>query len=814
MKRRHGRGRRRSSRLHRWVAKKVLVPFQDWNLDRTTVGLIGAVAVIVAGGGAPLWASALAMMAVGLMWWRQPPKEMPNGWVVAGVVLLAGATLAGLMVPAGWVEDARRAADRELGLAVSPVLSLQPLVTAETAGMLLLGLLAWLLALDSRPTQAGRRQALRLVVGAGAMLGLVVLLGNTAGIRWNLAPESPVFSFFPNKNQTGTVLALGALLGVGLAWQELTEKKDGGFVALVFSGLMVLALFATASRAALLFFFLGLLVWSAGLGLTGRGPSFLKLGLPLAILVFGIFLLFGEQTRERLMSQMSDLYGGEVDFRVALWRDTWSMWLERPWLGYGLGNFEAGFPVFREDSLRHDHALHPDSDFFWVLAELGLVGLAGAGLVAWGTLRHLWPEDWKRTSVERVVVFTALVVFLLNAVVDVPAHRLGTLFFAAVLVAMAGPGRKAGIKAGREKPAEVPAPRREVFWLVRLPGAALGLGGLFWLAGWAAGLPWHTTQQEAWLEKGIARAVEDPGQPWPEAGLMVAGQPHHWRSYFQRARLTLMAGGSVEEAAADYRRARHLNPFSRRMVGLEAETWLGVEPLRALAAWRELLRRPLDPPYQHQAIILGAFQDYPELRVGILELSRLDPGLRVGLLLQLRDPDFRREISLDLAQDPGLEGYTPEQRRQLLRHWAAASDPVELHRFLEGRGETLPESWEIRAVAMARQGNLLEAIRAVRDAYSRPPIPGLGSREGYPVRLEREYQANPNDLVKGSTLLSLQVEDRRWPQALQTLKLMTRNPDAPSYCYYWLGEILYMQEDLPASWRAFDQFLQMRAADR
>ncbi|MBA3530522.1 MAG: O-antigen ligase family protein [Ardenticatenales bacterium] len=72
--------------------------------------------------------------------------------------------------------------------------------------------------------------------------------------------------------------------------------------------------------------------------------------------------------------------------RLAHWQAGYEMWLDRPWLGQGIGNYVAAYPTFRippwDEPLGHAHNL-----FLNTLAETGVLGL-GAYLFFWGNA--LW----------------------------------------------------------------------------------------------------------------------------------------------------------------------------------------------------------------------------------------------------------------------------------------------------------------------------------------------------------------------------------------------------------------------------------------
>ena len=147
-----------------------------------------------------------------------------------------------------------------------------------------------------------------------------------------------------------------------------------------------------------------------------------------------------------------------VTERVANWVTGWHMFLERPVLGVGAGNFDAAFPRFRlapfETALGHAHNVYVN-----FAAEAGLVGmLAIVLLTAWALLRAgRVVRQVRDTSNEWLAIgaLGALSAFAVHNLVDsLFVSGMGVLF--ALFVAM-GYGLLPRPRASAEATPTVPA---------------------------------------------------------------------------------------------------------------------------------------------------------------------------------------------------------------------------------------------------------------------------------------------------------------------------------------------------------------------
>ena len=345
----------------------------------------GAMAAIMVSGTEEVWALVILLASSGLGVMVALPAVRPRPVPLAGAVLFCLLALSAFLPQALFTVPPWRAAlaavpEIGLGGTVSP----QPWIS---------WFWWWLLAAACATATClqtlrleGRALAVVLhavALFAGGYAALSILAFQTGWVY--PLTGGAVFGFLPNRNHTATLLVVGAVLSVGLMhWEAMRGRRGAALLAALagapcFAGL----LFVSISRAGVVFLGLGLLLWAAG---AARGRArrpvlggFAVLGLFLVVL----FAAGENAVRERLVKIASEAVSvertsetGDLDFRLPISRDTWRMSTESPWMGYGLGQFAAVFPQYRQDSARAARVLHPESDWLMVAAESGWPAVA------------------------------------------------------------------------------------------------------------------------------------------------------------------------------------------------------------------------------------------------------------------------------------------------------------------------------------------------------------------------------------------------------------------------------------------------------
>ena len=187
-----------------------------------------------------------------------------------------------------------------------------------------------------------------------------------------------------------------------------------------------------------------------------------------------------------------------MDFRLKIFHDTLWMIKATPWTGTGLGAFEAIFPLYRSASVLQQRVLHPESDWLWLVAEAGLPGMvATAGFAIWMGARAGRQLARRRDRSMQIALCVACLGVLAHSFVDVPAHRLGTLMPALLLM---------GLAAGDEE-------KRGGIRVLRVAGLVVLAMGVGSLAVIALGIPLPVVNGVEMLNARAARE-EAAGKIW------------------------------------------------------------------------------------------------------------------------------------------------------------------------------------------------------------------------------------------------------------------------------------------------------------
>ncbi len=561
-----------------------------------------------------LWSGAGLLMLL-----LPPTTRLPRlWWLLAGGFLAF--SLAGFLPrnPAGF--PAWRTDLEALGLDTGPLAIVQPIAAAEVLAGFAVTALVTLFMLGHRVGSHGQQ---RLVVAFTAGVGVWTALA--------LARHQPetemIFGFFPNRNHTACLLAMGVLVALGGLAHGIDRRRASVIAATLPPLLLFLyALVAVSeSRAGVLLLAVGLGAWLPLVG--GRyfrgnaGKALLLLGFGVA----GLFAIADSKVKNRLsagLTEIGDALGSgsgapaEVadaaaspwqEGRIAIYRDTWRMIRGESWTGVGPGQFARVFPQYRE-SLKvssETPCLHPDSDWLMMVAENGW---PAAACLAAGTLAVLGSAFAAARGVHghgRALRMGCLVggsMLVLHGVFDVPGHRVGLAWSAALLVAISL--RPRGETSGPA--AAGPA------W--RIAGLALLAGG-----GWLLHAEWtgrpalpsvvaaremQAMEELQQADQAAARAAREAGQayqPPPALDPLQSALAHVERAlalapldphpHFVRGALALHYDGMEPMADESFAIQRHLFPQQIDPVLAQARAWRGRDPAKVRALWSEALQR-------------------------------------------------------------------------------------------------------------------------------------------------------------------------------------------------------------------------------
>lgn len=246
------------------------------------------------------------------------------------------------------------------------------------------GVLVFLAAFNlMRDEKVATRTLATLVVACGARATLPLLgLARTTSAVWTGGER--VSALGQNANSAAMILAAGlvALIGLTLA-RGLRER-----VRLVFTGLLAallgFAVLETGSRGGLAALLGGVLVLAlAADSFRARLRNGTFAVLAISLLVLATLRL--PVMKNRLEESMRT---GDMAGREQLYPAQWTMFLEKPILGWGPGNngYELALRVGQRDRARRD----AHNSILGLLTATGLVGAIPFAVGAWLSLRGAW----------------------------------------------------------------------------------------------------------------------------------------------------------------------------------------------------------------------------------------------------------------------------------------------------------------------------------------------------------------------------------------------------------------------------------------
>ncbi|MFQ3671463.1 MAG: O-antigen ligase family protein [Verrucomicrobiia bacterium] len=699
-----------------------------------------------AGSREAVWAAGLALLAAVVLAARARGewREMP-GWVwLAGfVVVLAPLwswVLAGWLEP-GWLERL----DRE-----DPVpgrtAARWPLMAESWA----LGVLAvcWVWVVAAFPLDRSlRRSGLRWVAAWGLLLVVVgcVDMGMEGGWLgwWGFASGGP----FANRNQFGLVAAVCAVVCLALAWEDGARGRAGALGWGVGGLLGIAALVLIGSRGA----FVGGLVGLCAVGAArwSRRPGALGpvAGLISMVMVLGLAVTV---VAHRPLARWFDGEGWSGDARWKLFQDVGRMIQEQPWTGVGLAGFEVIFPKYREVLDAPAPVIHPESDWLWWSAEVGVVWVVVLGLMV---VLGLWGERRQGDTLLFSAAAGVTAAALTQGAVDVGLHRPGS--FLPVLLVLA---LWAGQLRGGERMA-YPGP----FRVMSLGG---GLVAGVWLiaagAGWIPGERWVA---QAARDAGSERLGREAALARAEAGLRWA--PLDPVLNFRAGWLLGTQGEAGVRGRLLLERARRWAPHDRGMGFESGRLWLEDDPRWALAAWEETLRR-------------SSGNTLDEWFGRMERVTQGRPGLRQGLYFRLAELPGLEYVRLELASPAEAEGILEEilaggaeawedrplAQQRLLAAWLAREGPARVagslrmnHRFEDLFWSGVAREWAKSQPGLGaayalemldqRRGSLgapsLEEVRSDRARWRSDPGAGEAALR---VALAERAAGNPEGALE------------------------------------------------------------------
>ncbi len=767
---------------------------------------------------------------VGLRWW-------------AGGIVLVGCCALSLL-PARWLSAGVPWRQAVATLSVIPMpetISPSPLTTVFWLSILALTVVLGLFVL-SQPIRSG--SLVYLVLLAVLICGVYAALSigaKLAGWRPPLVSE-PAFGFFPNRNHTATFLVTGSILALSLLNVALLARR-WIIVDLAIASLVpcLVGLFCfSGSRAGVVFLVLGATLWVTGFWAKHRDRRLFLWQGTIAVVALGCLLAFQSTARDRLLASVGFRPPARVsptpapvalipdkvpveqgsELRLPIWRDTLHMIGDAPLTGTGLGTFSWVFPQYRQFSLTGVHAVHPESDWLLFIAEAGwpaflcvvVLGLGLAGRLAAGRGHPYWPLRWGCA--------TAALTALLHGAVDVPAHRAALGWWVLVLAGWS-------LSLIKIDPATDTFQRRRSRWrwqrvVFALAGvSAITLGVMLIAAEWFGGpdLPPFLVEQAPFK---IFELNQHKNFQAAEtlARRVIKMSPLFDQPYFH---LGVTLASESDERSTDakvddlFRAQRLLDPDAPSVPLLQANTWVGYDPVRQVAmdfdvlARQARIDRQIGVGSQHTINDFGGFvsqaRDQPGVQRLLLDATR--PDVRFGRAwLADVPPEVARAQADNVASDDALLRGLSEADRQLVRpDWYLQRERSERRSLLPDGLGSARQGWPVRLRQMVNAGQFKQAVDELsrHDGISLelPPtqdritVPGVSEETAAAIR-----QGNLNhDFAKARRLLKQTVVVASDPASSELLRWQAAYAAHDGdWSEAWLSLESYVHATRPEEW--------------
>jgi hypothetical protein len=540
------------------------------------------------------------------------------------------------------------------------------------------------------------------------------------------------FGFFPNKNHTASFLMLGGFASLGAFAGWLHNRRFAEAAAVAAAGAVTVTGLVTRcnSRAGTLLFGLGALIWLVRITRRGFERRVIILCWIAAIIVGTIFFAFDSAARGRIeklathalgapgenkispLDPNSEAASGRIedaneslDFRELIWSDTLKMIRAQPLAGVGLGNFRYVFPQFRNASRTEALCLHPESSLLQLSAEAGLPALAALLWLLAAVIAGTGSSSSRGAWLVRSALATGAAMFLLHCCVDVPGTRVGTLWPAFIVAALAlspDPRSKA--------PDAQPSGRGSGFIYIGLLmlGAGLWLlsGGLESAPGSGPAAGFQMQERVFHLHRG---GFQDEAIEFATQASRTS--PLDPEFYFQWGTLELPLSHTGPLVDSLYLAERLAEPIKTQTPLREAGYWVKFDPAKAIPLFSDALRRAslfhlstyCTTPEEVYAQVLTLAAGNAQLRGTVKDLAAGEPNLLL-LWLQAGPPEGTNgEIREILAKDPGLARWDDAARRGLFRLWSERGGRAQLLDALRQIPEWDAAGWPFLAGEAANQ---------------------------------------------------------------------------------------------------------------
>ena len=745
------------------------------------------------GGATQKWAEGIVFALLGLYLLAQPPRASLG--LATNCLFLALIAL-GLFafLPAHWFfwPAWRSALIDDFNIRLGAMVSPQPWITAG-AFVSLLGGMSWLYVVSTQEIELrSARLQLRLFVTGIVFLATIAIALYLAHAALPFWINKRGFGPFPNKNQTADVFGITSIVLLACGQDDLRHGRKRWLLWLVGLSILVTAILLNWSRAGVGILVGGSALWIAVVALRQRTTARIALGFSFVLLLLTAILLLGGETLARFNFQGAEGSGISSDFRWKIFRDTFDMIRASPWCGIGLGNFDAVFAIFRNESIGNTRALHPESDWLWLWAEAGwpavLIIIAGAALL----IRRVLPLQEGTNQRFRLAALIGATIFAIHGVIDVSGHRVGSALVGLFLLGLS-----------LHRPLNL-KPSRWIPIVFRLLGLFLLISGASWTIAARSNmlLPGSVGVSEAKELAPAATRSRNFNEAIALTTRALEWSPLDWQLYFIRA-LGEVGAKQWPAAVTDFRRARFLEPNGYEIPLVEGNLWLPLRPALAAIAWREALRRAGPSRSRiYSSMFTGASLHSPELMRILEEVGLAEPDLALAYLGRVSGATFDQGVAKLLKKDPELQKFSDPERLALFALWSERGDLEQLSRNVEQHPDWLRHAWFGMARFSASKKDFRTAYELTEqfgEAVALPRQSGGASLE----ELQQRYYANPDNYSAGYALYREQMQHGRIDDALVTARHFSERPNAPAYFRFLEAQCWAAKQNWERAWTAW-----------
>src|SRR5437773_7901811 len=267
-------------------------------IANATVALLPVLACFL-GGTTQKWEEGLVIMLLALCLLVRPPRFSlgPLTNLVLLILFVLGAVA---FLPARWFfqPEWRAAFINDFGIELPSTFSPQPWITLSYLVSFAAGL-RWLYVVSTQDLELREvRFQLRLFSCGIALLAAICIalyLAHTTLPFWN---NEQNFGPFPNRNQTGDLFGLTAIMILACGQDDLRKGRKRWIVWILALVLIVATIILDSSRSGIVILVAGSVFWLGAFAFQQRSPSRLALGVSFLLLLLTALLLFGVRSEE------------------------------------------------------------------------------------------------------------------------------------------------------------------------------------------------------------------------------------------------------------------------------------------------------------------------------------------------------------------------------------------------------------------------------------------------------------------------------------------------------------------------------------